>query len=250
MDATNQNMMSFFNYQSDFYHFLISDGKLAKKTASDYISRLKFLARYYELNENFSQEKLDRILTLEDSKRTERDIYSSRKSISDFSAGLKKFLEFTQSDFNEKRHLSELNEVHKIENSTDFSPTERAQLVKSRIGQGDFRANLIKYWGGCAVTGCEMTELLVASHIKPWSVSTNFERLDLHNGLLLLPNLDKLFDLGYISFRDDGRIIISRLLHSDDYEAIGISNRLILRQSLTAEHQAYLSYHRDACFIN
>ena len=54
-----------------------------------------------------------------------------------------------------------------------------------------------------------MNELLVASHIKPWSISDANEKLDIHNGLLMCPNHDKLFDRGYISFDDTGRILIS-----------------------------------------
>jgi predicted restriction endonuclease len=52
----------------------------------------------------------------------------------------------------------------------------------------------------------------VASHIKPWRASDNTERLDTYNGLLLLPNLDKAFDLGFITFTERGRIIVSNQL--------------------------------------
>lgn len=246
----SNNINNFLACQSDFYHYLISDGKLAKKTASDYISRLRFLARDYDIGDDFSQEKLDNILESENNKRIGRDVYGSRKSISDFSAGLKKFLDFTKSDYTYKRMMAELDEERKIESSSKIDSTERAQLVMSRVGQGIFRSNLIKYWGGCSVSGCEMTELLVASHIKPWRDSTNSERLDMHNGLLLLPNLDKLFDLGYISFKNDGKIIISHLLRSEECGAIGLDHKLELRQPLTEKHQNYLSYHRDVCFIS
>jgi putative restriction endonuclease len=84
-----------------------------------------------------------------------------------------------------------------------------SELIKARIGQGAFRAKLIVLWGSCAVTGYKDLNLLVASHIKPWSVSSNSERLDVYNGLLLVPNLDKAFDSGFISFKESGEIMIS-----------------------------------------
>ena len=87
--------------------------------------------------------------------------------------------------------------------------TEAEALVKARVGQGKFRNNLIEYWKGCSVTNCKYITILIASHIKPWKDSSNKERLDVYNGLLLLPNIDKLFDKGYISFRDTGKIMIS-----------------------------------------
>lgn len=65
--------------------------------------------------------------------------------------------------------------------------TYKDALVKSRIGQGKFREDLIDYWAGkCAVTGLKMVQLLKASHIKPWRISNNYERLDKFNGSALL----------------------------------------------------------------
>ena len=65
--------------------------------------------------------------------------------------------------------------------------TTRDAVVKSRLGQGVFRAKLVEIWDGCSVTGCKTIEVLRASHIKPWRSSSNSERLDPYNGLLLLP---------------------------------------------------------------
>jgi hypothetical protein len=103
------------------------------------------------------------------------------------------------------------------------------------VGQGQFRRQLIDQWGRCALTGYRDPRFLVASHIKPWRKPTNHERLDPYNGLLLLPNLDKSFDLGYISFEDTGRILISGAL--EDKEALGV--RLTMRLELHKNHRDY-----------
>lgn len=64
--------------------------------------------------------------------------------------------------------------------------TNGLALVKARIGQGKFRDSLLKKFGvECVVTGINQEAFLVASHIKPWAVATNDERLDENNGLLL-----------------------------------------------------------------
>jgi putative restriction endonuclease len=70
--------------------------------------------------------------------------------------------------------------------------TERMAVTRSRIGQGEFRDRLLARWRGCAVTGIDSPDLLRASHIKPWRYSSNQERLDEYNGLLLLPQYDHL----------------------------------------------------------
>lgn len=83
------------------------------------------------------------------------------------------------------------NDIKDLIKDERLNETEKTSLINARIGQGKYRKDLINLWGGCSVTGYEDYKMLVASHIKPWSFSTNSERLDKFNGLLLLPNLDK-----------------------------------------------------------
>ena len=89
-----------------------------------------------------------------------------------------------------------------------------------------------------------MTDLLIASHIKPWSESSNEEKLDSYNGLLLLPNYDKLFDKHLISFDDDGRIIISPQIKKEEYKILGISANDKLF-NVFEENKPYLKIHRE-----
>jgi len=91
------------------------------------------------------------------------------------------------------------SDIEGIIRQTELSNTEKTRLILSRIGQGSFREKLVELWYGCSVTNYQQTSLLIASHIKPWSQSDNKERLDPYNGFLLLPSLDKAFDLGFIS---------------------------------------------------
>ena len=103
-------------------------------------------------------------------------------------------------------------DVRGVLSDKKLTETEKTILVNTRMGQGQFRSKLVDMWGGCAVTGYRNTQLLVASHIKPWRNSNNEERLDKFNGLLLVANLDKAFDLGFISFDDGGKVMISKYL--------------------------------------
>lgn len=114
------------------------------------------------------------------------------------------FLGFADADL--ERDLSEIN-------AKDV--TTRTALVNARLGQGCFRANLMRYWEGkCAVTGCNVAEMLRASHIQAWRNSSDEERLDPQNGILLCAHLDSLFDSGLISFEDDGSMLLSKRLAS------------------------------------
>lgn len=125
--------------------------------------------------------------------------------------------------------------------------TERAALIKARVGQSSFRSRLLEYWKGCAVTGCSETRLLLASHIKPWCVASGAERLDPFNGLLLTPNLDLAFDQGLISFDDHGKILLSEDLDPDSARALNITADLRLRQ-IAPRHCGYLAWHRGNLF--
>lgn len=129
----------------------------------------------------------------------------------------------------------------------NLAETERQAIVQSRIGQGRFRAKLIEYWCGCAITGCEASDVLKASHIKPWRISENNERLDVYNGLLLIPNLDSAFDNGLITFTDRGKIIISPLLDDKDRKKLGIHTEMFLKK-IESQHIKYLEYHRINIF--
>ena len=209
---------------------------------------MKFLAHDYALDETLTQEKIDEILRQEDLKRQERTVYTSKKCLSDFRAGLNKFLAFVNSDYHKRMEDSILTEIKAVENDNNIKATEKDSIVKSRIGQGIFRNELIEYWHGCAISQCPFTWMLIASHIKPWRDADNQERLDTYNGLLLLPNYDKLFDLGYISFTQAGKIMYSRLLDKFDREAIGLTSDLHLVK-LENQHLKYLKYHNENCFL-
>jgi len=132
------------------------------------------------------------------------------------------------------------NDIQEIIESSHIDSTQKSSLIHSRVGQGKFRAGLIKLWGACSVTQSNHLPLLVASHIKPWSKSSNEERLDPYNGLLLLPNLDKAFDLGFISFDQSGNILISDELL--EYEVLGISKNMSVL--IKDKNKIYLNYHR------
>ena len=139
------------------------------------------------------------------------------------------------------------NKTGDIRECLDRSTSEREAIVKARIGQELFRQSLLEYWSTCAVTGCKEENLLRASHIKPWSIATLEERLDLYNGLLLSPALDVCFDSGYVSFDDKGGILISESLTADDAKALGINSKMRLRR-VEPKHKKYLAFHREHVF--
>ena len=108
--------------------------------------------------------------------------------------------------------------------------TEKERLLLARVGQGAFRKKLIKRWQKCSVIGCGPETALVASHIVSWrACETNEGRLDVDNGLLLSPNLDKLFDRRLIAFADNGALLVSPNLHPGDAIALGIFAGMQLR---------------------
>lgn len=132
--------------------------------------------------------------------------------------------------------------------SNELRPTERATLVQARIGQGSYRKKLFELWEGrCAVTGCDVAEVLIASHAKPWSDSTNEERLDPFNGFLLAASVDRLFDKGLISFADDGLIMVSNQLTDDQLRALSLSRATRLAK-ISDRHRVYLKAHRELKF--
>ena len=207
------NTYSFTDHLSDFYHYLTGPGGINTHSRNNYISWLKFLDEQgYPLTELYSYDDIDNLLTIDMSRQSDRTIYTKPNDIVNFKSALRKYLQFRQSNYAQQQENTILAEINKVENDSALSTTEREAIVKSRIGQGKFREKLIEYWHGCSVSSFSRFDLLIASHIKPWKEADNNQRLDVFNGLLLLPNYDKLFDKGYISFDDNGYIIFSRFI--------------------------------------
>ena len=135
-----------------------------------------------------------------------------------------------------------------IQNRTDIDTTEKYQLVRSRVGQGQYRKNLERHEVGCRISGITDGRFLTASHIKPWAQSTDFEKLDGNNGLLLSPHIDRLFDRGYISFEDSGRLMISHLVPSDVIVAWNLTKPAVQRP-LSQKQSVYMSFHRNEVYM-
>ncbi len=132
--------------------------------------------------------------------------------------------------------------------ASTLNATEKQQLVKSRRGQGLFRANLEKAEPACRVTGVTNKALLIASHIKPWSkCANNAERLDRNNGLLLSPHIDKLFDRGWITFSDSGDLLCAGREIEQVLKQWGISIPLNVG-TFNGKQCKYLAYHRSEIY--
>lgn len=128
-----------------------------------------------------------------------------------------------------------------------ISETEKLQLVRSRRGQGLFKANVQLVEDGCRVTGVTQPNLLVASHIKPWKDSSDEEKLDGFNGLLLAPHVDRLFDRGLMSFKQNGEMLISSTLDSEVLSRWHIPLGISVG-TFTSQQNNYLEFHRDVVF--
>ncbi|WP_051289863.1 HNH endonuclease [Paenibacillus massiliensis] len=140
-----------------------------------------------------------------------------------------------------------VNENQINENSTrDLVNTEKSHLIKIRIGQQWFKQSLLKREKKCSICSISDEKFLIGSHIKPWRVANNKERLDVHNGLLLCPNHDALFDRGYISFNEQGMIMLSTSVDISSYQLMGINNGVSIK--LTEEQLEYMNWHRANLF--
>jgi predicted restriction endonuclease len=216
------------------------------RTANDYITRLKSLSDRYIIDSSITMEKIDDILESVKKEQEGRAKYAYKSVIGDLRTGLKKFLAFVQ-DY--EKQIDE--EVDKIEKSTELPFTEKEAIIQARVGQGLFRHNLIEYWKGCSITRCDVKDFLIASHIKPWKDSNNKERIDVFNGLLLLPNYDKLFELGYITVNLNGEIVFSDyLLENKNNEQLLLhSNITSMTINIDNRHKPYLEYHNHHRFM-
>lgn len=149
---------------------------------------------------------------------------------------------------NSKRIEERYNKLlARLKNSfNETSPTKKESIVKRRIGQNILRDILLSKKCECKVCNMADKKLLIASHIKPWSQSNDYERLDENNAFLLCPNHDSLFDKGYMSFDENGKILISNRISDDNKILLNIHEDMMIE--LKDENQKYLEWHRKNLF--
>jgi predicted restriction endonuclease len=129
---------------------------------------------------------------------------------------------------------------------------ERTKTI-SRKGAYEYRKKVLEHMPQCPFTKITEVELLIASHIKPYSVCIKEGRedqaLDYLNGLALTPTYDKLFDQGYITFKDNGDLVCGTLLSSYTWERLNINPTAKNNLRIYPEdRQQYLEYHRNFVF--
>jgi hypothetical protein len=179
-----------------------------------------------------------------------RDANERPKSISTFETP--QFAGITKADFENIE-----NAINLLQISNPLRNEVLREVWCRTSAHGIYRKALLNYWQGrCSFTGHKKESLLVASHIKPWSKSSPSEQTNIHNGLLLLSPIDKLFDRGYLSFDDDGEVLLhveplhDRYLSDKELAAFGLSRNSPrkLRKTLNEEQKNFMRYHRDEVF--
>lgn len=141
----------------------------------------------------------------------------------------------------------DVEEVDDVPLGPVVGPTFKDQLIKARRGQGVFRANVLLTEESCRVTGVADAKHLRASHIKPWKVANDSERLSGVNGLLLSPHIDHLFDKGFISFSNQRSLLIVPEVRGELLDKWSIDEAVNVGE-FSRDQQAFLDYHRANVF--
>ena len=125
----------------------------------------------------------------------------------------------------------------------------QSEIRRARQGQGLYREKLLAECPYCPITRINDERLLIASHIKPWAVSTDKEKLDHKNGFMLSPLYDRLFDRGFMTFTEDRKIVLSNWISPANKKRLGVSDgQFIQMLPLDDERKVYLQFHRSSVF--
>ena len=139
----------------------------------------------------------------------------------------------------------------------DNMPTEgkeRATVVKTRVNQSFFRKTILaSYNYACCITGISIPELLIASHIIPWSIDRN-NRVNPSNGLCLNSLHDSAFDKGVITITPDYKVKLSKAIieNKDDYTAnffLPYQDKFINLPGRFLPEKEFLNWHNTNVFM-
>lgn len=150
--------------------------------------------------------------------------------------------------FSETEHPSIIQKAEAEINLKSVASEEKLQLTRAKIGQGKYREKLLLDCGRCPITLVGDERVLIASHIKPWVKSNDFEKTDPKNGFIYPPTFDFLFDRGFLSFTDNKKTIVSPFLSKMTYAQLGISDNKTIPHLPIGGREVYLAYHRDNIF--
>jgi predicted restriction endonuclease len=170
----------------------------------------------------------------------------------DFAIESYKAIEAVSVEFNSDVEL-EAQDAQGSDEVPDYTGGSRTAQVRARIGQEFFRkAVLSAYSYKCCITGLAVPELLVASHIIPWSVNAE-NRLNPRNGLCLSALHDKAFDKGIVTISEECTVRISKrkTVEDDEFYRTAMLAYDGKRISLAEKFQPdpdFLAYHREKIF--
>lgn len=124
-----------------------------------------------------------------------------------------------------------------------------SEIRRARQGQGLYRERLLAECPFCPITMINDERLLIASHIKPWAVATDKEKIDHKNGFMLSPLYDKLFDRGFMTFTEDRKIVLSNWISPANKRRLGIvDGQFVQLLPLDDARQEYMEFHRNSVF--
>ncbi len=130
---------------------------------------------------------------------------------------------------------------------------EREAVIKTRVNQYFFRrAVLSSYSSACCITGISIPELLVASHVIPWSKDPK-NRVNPSNGLCLNSLHDKAFDTGLMTITPDYKVKLSdKLLENSKVDLAGFfsqyHNKSIQLPKRFLPDKSFLEWHNEHVF--
>lgn len=150
--------------------------------------------------------------------------------------------------FGEAFHPStEVREEEKIE-AENIPEEKKKQLRDARSGQGKYRKGVLAECPVCPITLVSDDRLLIASHIKPWVISDDFEKIDPKNGFMLTPTYDYLFDRGFISFTETKKMLVSPWLSKMTCSKLNIADNKTYPLLPIDGRLNYLEYHHSTIF--
>lgn len=133
--------------------------------------------------------------------------------------------------------------------TTPKETSRQIEIRRARQGQGQYRDRLLEECPFCPITMINDERLLIASHIKPWAVADDREKLDHKNGFMLSPLYDKLFDRGFMTFTEDRKVVLSNWISPANKKRLGVTDgQFIQMLPLDSERQTYMEFHRLMVF--
>ena len=138
------------------------------------------------------------------------------------------------------KRLTSDDDLYRVNLTSEYKSA--AAKRRARDGQVKYRNAILRRYPACVVTSVTDPDILIACHIKDHArCKSEAEKYSEYNGFTMTPTIHHLFDIGYLTFNQDGEMKLSDFFRNMDRARLNLNHTV--RLPIDAKSLPFLEWH-------